>query len=118
VYVSERFWTKCLLAREIPPLHRVADPPAPSELSFEDLEHSWPEVWSGQDKWLNGATEDELATPLFWEISLEATLPLPPWQVVRHFVNHATLHRGQVIGMLRVLDASPSNLDLTSYLLQ
>jgi uncharacterized damage-inducible protein DinB len=25
----------------------------------------------------------------------------PAWQIVLHVVNHATLHRGQVMGMLR-----------------
>lgn len=118
VYVSERFWTKCLRAGKIPPLHEVGAPPGPSELSFEELQQSWPEVWSGLEQWLETISDDELAKPLLCEISLETSLPFPPWQVVRHFVNHATLHRGQVVGMLRGLGKQPPNLDLMSYLLK
>jgi uncharacterized damage-inducible protein DinB len=29
---------------------------------------------------------------------------LPAWQIVVHVVNHATPHRGQIVGMLRKLD--------------
>jgi uncharacterized damage-inducible protein DinB len=40
----------------------------------------------------------------------------PASQLVLHVVNHATLHRGQVIGMLRQLGVKPPNTDLFFYL--
>jgi uncharacterized damage-inducible protein DinB len=40
----------------------------------------------------------------------EMTLPLV-WQM-QHMVNHATMHRGQVVGMLRQLGRTPPVTDL------
>jgi uncharacterized damage-inducible protein DinB len=39
----------------------------------------------------------------------------PVWQIVSHVVNHATLHRGQVVAMLRQLGAKPPATDLIFY---
>jgi uncharacterized damage-inducible protein DinB len=39
----------------------------------------------------------------------------PIWQIVLHLVNHATLHRGQVMAMLRQLGAVPPPTDLMVY---
>jgi uncharacterized damage-inducible protein DinB len=37
------------------------------------------------------------------------------WQQLCHVVNHSTYHRGQVITMLRQLDATPPATDLLVY---
>jgi uncharacterized damage-inducible protein DinB len=39
----------------------------------------------------------------------------PACQIVLHVVNHATLHRGQVMGMLRQMGTAPPNNDLMNY---
>jgi uncharacterized damage-inducible protein DinB len=41
----------------------------------------------------------------------------PVWQIVLHVVNHGTLHRGQVMGMLRQLGVAPPPTDLIRYYL-
>lgn len=45
-----------------------------------------------------------------------ASLPLE--QQMLHVVNHATLHRGQVVGMIRQLGAVPPATDLMFYLFE
>jgi uncharacterized damage-inducible protein DinB len=40
---------------------------------------------------------------------------VPAWQIILHVVNHATLHRGQVIGMLRQMGIAPPHTDLMNY---
>ena len=40
---------------------------------------------------------------------------LPLIRQMQHVVNHATLHRGQVIGMLRQLGRTPPSTDLLNY---
>ena len=40
---------------------------------------------------------------------------LPLWQIVMHVVNHSTLHRGQVMGMIRQAGTAPPNTDLITY---
>ncbi len=116
-YVSERFWTECLLAKKIPPLEQVAAAPPPANLRLEDQEEGWPEVWGRLDDWLASATDDELAQPMPCQISAAGAYNFVRWQLVRHFVNHSTLHRGQVVGMIRSLGQRPPNVDLMSYLL-
>jgi uncharacterized damage-inducible protein DinB len=117
-FVSERFWTKCLLATEIPPLDQVGVAPVPATIQLEELETEWPEVWTGLETWLESATDEELAQPLLCRISADNEFPYIRWQLVRHFVNHSTLHRGQVVGMIRSLGKRPPNVDLMSYLLK
>jgi uncharacterized damage-inducible protein DinB len=36
-------------------------------------------------------------------------------QIVLHLVNHGTLHRGQVMGMIRQLGIAPPGTDLMRY---
>ncbi len=40
---------------------------------------------------------------------------LPRWLALRHIVNHATYHRGQLTNMLRQLGATPPALDMTRW---
>ena len=117
-FVSEQFWTQCLLANKIPPLDEIGDGPKPASYALAELEQSWPVVWSGQWQWLASTSEEELAQPLLCRISPDNEFPYIRWQVVRHFVNHSTLHRGQVVGMIRSLGRRPPNVDLMSYLLK
>jgi uncharacterized damage-inducible protein DinB len=117
-FVSERFWTQCLLANKIPPLEQIGGTPTPTNVRLEDLEQEWPKVWSGLERWVASARDDELAQPLLCRISADNEFPYIRWQLVRHFVNHSTLHRGQVVGMIRSLGKRPPNVDLMSYLLK
>jgi uncharacterized damage-inducible protein DinB len=43
---------------------------------------------------------------------------VPRWAVLRHFVNHATYHRGQLASMLRMLDKTPPSTDFTVWVSQ
>jgi uncharacterized damage-inducible protein DinB len=43
---------------------------------------------------------------------------VPRWVVLRHFVNHATYHRGQLASMLRMLDKMPPPTDFTVWVLE
>ena len=39
----------------------------------------------------------------------------PIWQIVMHVVNHGTLHRGQIVGMLRQLGVKAPATDIVFY---
>jgi uncharacterized damage-inducible protein DinB len=86
-----------------------------AEQSFESLVQSWPAIWEGYRQWLESASDvdltDEVSTLL-----PDATIHGPRWQIALHAVNHSTLHRGQIITMLRTVGIPPPNTDLTSYL--
>lgn len=117
-HVSERFWAKCLAAGKIPPLHEIVAAPVPAEIRLEALSAGCEKVSRAFDDWFNSTTEDELAEPLSCQISATVDFPYVRWQLVRHVVNHSSIHRGQIIGMIRALGNKPPNIDVMSYLLQ
>lgn len=115
IQVSEQFWIGCLLADRIPPLGQISNVPAPAGLRFDELVQSWPEMWAEIDRWLETQTNETLSQTLLFRISSESRFDCPRWQIVRHFVNHATLHRGQIISMLRALGQKPPCVDYLEY---
>jgi uncharacterized damage-inducible protein DinB len=55
-------------------------------------------------------TPEFLATPRTFS-GRGRTAILPPWAVLRHVVNHATYHRGQVASKLKRLGVEPPATD-------
>jgi uncharacterized damage-inducible protein DinB len=117
-HVSERFWAKCLAAQQIPPLHEIAAEPVPAEIRLEELASECEKVSRVFEDWFKSTTEEELANPLSCRISATVDFPYVRWQLIRHVVNHSSLHRGQIVGMIRALGTKPPNLDVMTYLLQ
>ncbi len=118
VHVSEWFWTECLIAGRIPSLDQMISAPAPAALQFDELVVAWPMVWDAQDRWLATESDEKLSQTLPFQISSGSRFDCPRWQIVRHFVNHATLHRGQVVGMIRALGKKPPCVDYLEYQLR
>jgi uncharacterized damage-inducible protein DinB len=87
------------------------------EYSFEVLVQSWPELWQGYRQWLESASDADLNDEFTTLLPEGTQLCGPRWQIVLHAVNHSTLHRGQIITMLRTLGLQPPSIDLTSYYL-
>jgi uncharacterized damage-inducible protein DinB len=116
MFVSERFWADCLRSDRLPPLDEigVSDSPEPA---FTDLIDNWPAVWGVFDNWLASAPEEKLTETLRCRLTAETERHFTRWQLLRHSMNHSTLHRGQVVGMVRALGRKPPNVDLMSYYL-
>lgn len=62
------------------------------------------------DDLLPTLTPERLATPMTLR-GRGQTAVLPPWAVLRHLVNHATYHRGQVASKLKRLGVEPPATD-------
>jgi uncharacterized damage-inducible protein DinB len=97
---------------------------SPSEIwtsgTFADLAAlrlRWQEIEADRRVILEGLTMEELHSELSYRNLKGEPLSLPLIQQMQHVVNHATLHRGQVVGMIRQLGVTPPAVDLLYYLL-
>jgi uncharacterized damage-inducible protein DinB len=121
MYGSEEFWIGRLLAGWLPPLAEIGGPDeAPNETPeqiLEGLMRDWPPLWRDLNQWYGALTEEDLARELPCRLPDGCDFHFARWQLLRHMVNHSTLHRGQVTGMLRALGKQPPNGDLMSYYL-
>jgi uncharacterized damage-inducible protein DinB len=113
IYDGERVW-----------LDRLNDdgewrlPPGPApEYSFAFLIEAWPKLWKGYRECLERASESDFSHEFVTLLPNDTFLRGPRWQIVLHVVNHSSLHRGQIISMLRSVGARPANADLMSYYL-
>jgi len=107
---SEQLWLSRLLGVPLPRLPGGEDFPALEALaaSFEDF---WPQL----EFFLATLTAAQLASSFTWTNSRGETHTAPLRQVLLHFVNHSTYHRGQVVSQLRQLGYAPPATDLVYY---
>lgn len=119
IYYTERVWLERLVANALPPMIEVGDQrlfgdPAP-EPSFNELIERWPPIWQGYRAWLAAADAAALERRLASRMPDGSEQFFTPWEIVVHSINHSTLHRGQVISMMRALGLKPPNTDIFSY---
>lgn len=92
---------------------RVVDPAV--QTSSAGLEHEWPAIQKRWEEWADSLTDADLARVVWYKAADGRPYDTPVWQIVMHVVNHATLHRGQVMAMLRQLGVQPPPTDLIFY---
>lgn len=109
-YISEAFWVQCFRDGAIPRLEGLGAEGDPPPTSLDDMRREWPIVWSGLREYLDRATEAELASEI-----VGPDRRIDRWKLIMHLVNHATLHRGQVTTMIRLVGATPPNTDVLTY---
>jgi uncharacterized damage-inducible protein DinB len=81
------------------------------------LRSRWREVESERRGMLESLTEERLRQDLSYKNIKGEPFTLPLVEQMQHVVNHATLHRGQVVGMIRQLGLQPPAVDLLYYLI-
>jgi uncharacterized damage-inducible protein DinB len=117
IYYAERVWLKRLRDDSLPPLVEIGDQslfcdPEP-EPQLAELQRTWPFVWTGLIQFVESLPAAGPACEL-----VGPDFQIVIWKLLLHIVNHSTLHRGQVISMLRQLGQSPTNLDIFSYYME
>ncbi|MBV9081342.1 MAG: DinB family protein [Acidobacteriaceae bacterium] len=99
---------------------RIADAsyPVPSHDALPSLDFvidEWPRLQARWEAWADAATDDEIARQVPFKSRFVGNAGLPAWQIVMHVVNHATLHRGQIVGMLRQFGMKPPATDIVFF---
>ena len=84
--------------------------------SREALETIWPELHRKWIHWAERASDAEIHRLVEYKSILDGQLArTPAWQIVLHVVNHATLHRGQAVALLRQMGMAPPHTDLMNF---
>jgi len=83
--------------------------------TVKSLRQRWDDVWRQQCELLETVTEADLRRVIPVVLMSGKQLDQQLAATMRHCVNHASYHRGQVTNFLRMLGASTTPLDLVLY---
>ena len=85
---------------------------------LQELRTKWDSIAERRTVLLSRLSDEELAADLAFKRLNGDAYSMPLIDQMQHVVNHATLHRGQVVGMIRQLGVTPPATDLLFYLIQ
>ncbi len=97
ILMADRTWVARILGIAIEP---------------EPLETQWPQIQQRWSDFAAGLSDSDLMRVISYKDTKGNPYETPLWQIVLHVVNHATLHRGQVMAMFRQLGVAPPPTDL------
>jgi uncharacterized damage-inducible protein DinB len=80
------------------------------------LNQRWRDVVDRRARFISDLNEARFMSDLPFTLLNGDASSLPLVGQMQHVVNHATLHRGQVVGMIRQLGIAPPSTDLLFYL--
>jgi uncharacterized damage-inducible protein DinB len=80
-----------------------------------ELRAVWADIEDGQAAFLELLTDGRLKATIRYRTLTGAEYQGPLWQLLRHVVNHATYHRGQVATLTRQLGGVPPSTDLVRF---
>ena len=80
------------------------------------LNDRWGEVVDRRAQLISQLDEEKLAAELSFNLLSGDASSMRLIDQMRHVANHATMHRGQVVGMIRQLGLEPPSTDLLFYL--
>jgi len=99
VHMADRAWLFRVLGK--PP-----EPPAGS------IEAEWPRIQQAWEDWAASLTDTDLVRVIDYKDMRGNPYRSALVEIVLHVVNHATLHRGQAMAMMRQLGVAPPPTDL------
>ena len=80
------------------------------------LKERWRDLVTSRAQFMSQLDEERLITELAFKLLSGDPSSMRLIDQMQHVVNHATLHRGQVVGMIRQLGLDPPSTDLIFYL--
>src|SRR5438046_10568721 len=96
---------------------RVVDPNEPviRQSDLGTLEKEWPAIQRKWEAWAEGLQDGDLRRMVPCKSMAGVPYEVAAEKTVLHLVNHNSLHRGQVMGMIRQLGIAPPPTDLMMY---
>jgi uncharacterized damage-inducible protein DinB len=82
------------------------------------LNQQWNDLIQRRNEFIAGLDETRLSAELAFTLLNGDSNSMRLVDQMQHVANHATLHRGQVVGMIRQLGITPPSTDLLFYLRQ
>ena len=110
IHFADRIWYK----RTVEP--EMTIPPMAALSTAEALTGDWQDLQRRWEAWAESQADADMNRVVQFRMLNGTPAEAPATHVVLHLVNHATLHRGQVVGMLRQLGVKPPVTDLIFYL--
>ena len=106
IYWADRAWYE-----------RIQNPSGalPTATGWEETVSAWPKLLDAWDAWAHQVTDDQLSQDVPYRSLAGTPASTRLDHIVMHVVNHATLHRGQVMGMIRQLGIQPPATDMIYY---
>jgi len=83
---------------------------------LETLTERWRDVVDRRTRFISGLDDSRLMAELSFKLLSGDPNSMRLIDQMQHVANHATLHRGQVVGMIRQLGIDPPSTDLIFYL--
>ena len=80
------------------------------------LQQRWSDLVDGRAQFMSKLDEGQLAAELSFKLLSGDPNSMRLCDQMQHVVNHATMHRGQIVGMIRQLGIDPPATDLLFYL--
>lgn len=80
-----------------------------------DLRAGWDRVATERHAWIEGLSESDLERVVAYRNLKGEPQQARVYEMLRHVVNHATYHRGQVTSMIRMVGGTPVSLDLIAW---
>jgi len=80
------------------------------------LKDRWASLINERAQFVSHLDETRLAADLPFKLLSGDPSSMPLVNQMQHVVNHATMHRGQIVGMIRQLGIDPPSTDLLFYL--
>jgi len=110
---STRAWAERFDGRDATALPAVDEVP-----TLADAARMLDEADARISTFLATRTPQQLSAPFVWKNLRGEEKAAPLWAVLRHTVNHASYHRGQIAAMLKRLGGKPLATDLVRWAIE
>jgi uncharacterized damage-inducible protein DinB len=109
IYAADQVWYSRTVDASVPL------PAVGQEYTMDALTGDWVELQKKWEAWADSLIDGDLDRVAAYKLRDGSSGEAAVWQIVMHVVNHGTLHRGQVMAMIRQLGAKPPATDLIFY---